>query len=370
MRKFITILFVFILSLTNIYTVSEAKSNEQSVKNDLPIELTVSEEHKGILAPSGSNYEEINKDKDLNKNKKIVKKSYKIKQKGLTKEHRLYEVVDGVDLPYTTVIDVHGDQSVFQAVGTLAIDKNNIDNVIKDDRISPELKSDLDKLVKDIKERNLTETTLTVYSPNLLVSDESSREVSTMASGGYTWTSPSYWWGEGGYKYKLETLMIDNYASSTADKFLNSKDAARNYWNTIFENTFKAIIDAVTGVFKQTDIASKIINIIPFPSDIGGNTGDRLRAYTTEDKNIDYYSIQINGSFTTKAIGEQSWHRWVGITIIDNFSTMYQSNQIYNRTPKFTELAHYCYLYRSNSNQYKESFSTWNYFGQQFQSAR
>jgi len=364
MRKVITLLSIFILSLANISSVSAAGGNEQkSVTKDLPIELTVFEEHQGVLAPSGSSYKEINKDKAKSK------KSYKIKQKGKQKEQRLYEVVDGEDLPYTMVIDVHGDQSVFQAVGEMAINTNNIEKVKKDDRISPELKSDLDKLVKEIKERQLTETTLTVYSPNLLASDTSSGEVSTLAPG-YTWTSPTYWWGEGGYKYKLETLMIDNYVSDTADKYLSSNLEARNLWSKVFENTFKVVVDAVTGVSKVLDIPSKIIDIIPFPSDIGGNTGDRLRAYTTEDKNIDYYSIQIGSSFTTRAIGDQSWHRWVGITIIDGYSTMKQSNEIYKRTPNFTNLAHYCYLYRSSSSQYREYLVSWNYFGNVFTSPR
>jgi hypothetical protein len=71
----------------------------------------------------------------------------------------------------------------------------------------------------------------------------------------------------------------------------------------------------------------------------------------------------------TKAIGEESWHRLVGITIVNGESTMTQSNVIYKKTPEFNNLAHYCYLFRDSTSQYREWLLTWNYYGLVFKSA-
>ncbi|MDH6674156.1 hypothetical protein M2277_004847 [Paenibacillus sp. LBL] len=315
MRKFITLFLLIVLSINFLNNSSafadDGSNDQQTLSKDPPIELTVFEEHQGILVSHGSSYQALNKEKENNE------KSYTIKQMGKQQEHTLYEVVDGGDLPYNMVLDVHGDQSVFQAVGEIAINSNNIDEVKNDNRLSTEIKSDLDKLLQEIKERNLKDVSVTLYSPNLLVSDTSADEVSVMAPG-HSWTSPTYWWGEGGHRYKLETLMIRNYVSNTGDKYFNSKLEARDFWNKVFSNTVKTLVNNVTGLWEVTDIPAQISGIIPFPSQIGGTTGDRIRAYITEDKNINYYSIQYpQADYTTKAIGEESWHRLVGITIVN-----------------------------------------------------
>ncbi|MFE9278691.1 hypothetical protein ACQKLN_25035 [Paenibacillus glucanolyticus] len=67
----------------------DGSNDQQTLSKDPPIELTVFEEHQGILVSHGSSYQALNKEKENNE------KSYTIKQMGKQQEHTLYEVVDG-----------------------------------------------------------------------------------------------------------------------------------------------------------------------------------------------------------------------------------------------------------------------------------
>lgn len=308
MKKIISIFLVIALTCGSLLSVVSANSNNDA-KAIIHDEIFLDFEGHGSFKSN------------LNKGtRSLDQASYR----AVKKHGDLYEIVNPPeDFPFKLIMKVKED--TYLAVAEQEVTTKNIQSVMTDNRITDQLKKDVQKLMKEIEERKLRDTTVTIYSPNLIPVQSRKGAVTTSS-----WTPQytSYYTGYNGYSYQDEWYYISNYSPVAGTQNLTPYAAAQDFYNRLFQN---GMITGF-GFIQFAWIPITLYGLFGADTIIGGNTNDKLVITWVESKYRKYTSISWLGAWRFKAVTDLVYSNTTNFQKISN-GTITNEQRTFSNVP-------------------------------------
>ncbi|WP_098742042.1 hypothetical protein [Paenibacillus sp. EZ-K15] len=215
----------------------------------------------------------------------------------------LYEIVDSPEeQPFSLLMQTNPD--TFLAVAEKEVTTKNVQSVLEDNRISDEVKTDLKKLMKEIEDRNLEDTTVTIYSPELIPG--------SVSINGFEHQYDSYYTGYKGYSYKDTWMYYANYISDPGVRELGGT-AGQALYKKAYKHLIRQGIGDLVNLLPLGWVANSLYDIFGADATVGGDSNDKAVVTYVEGKYRRYTSISWLGDWRQKAIMDYINYQTVNI---------------------------------------------------------